>query len=593
MTRVFHIVTHGLSANVLMRGQLRYLREQGFDVAVIASPGPELDALRDREGVEVFAVPMEREIAPLADLRALVALTRLLAHERPALVNASTPKGGLLGSMAAFLAGVPIRIYTLRGLRLETTRGWKRRVLATTERVAAACAHEVLCVSESLRARTEELRLVPRRKTKVLARGSSNGVDAGRFSPVPAVARALRERLGIGARPVVGFVGRLARDKGIDDLAAAFESLRTTRRDLVLLFVGDDDPGDPISPALRERLRADPSVVITGFIDDVAPYYGVMDVVAFPSRREGFPNVPLEAASAGVPVVGVRATGTVDAVVDGETGAIVPPDDPAALARALAVYLDDRDLRARHGGAARRRVEEWFTNERVWSALAARYREWLRIANGRQRGPALAGKRALDIAVASVGLVACSPVLAATALALKLSLDGGSVLFRQPRPGRAGQIFEVVKFRTMTHARDERGELLPDDARLTRVGRLVRSLSLDELPQLLNVVRGEMSLVGPRPLLVRYLDRYSEEQARRHEVLPGITGYAQIHGRNAVDWERRFALDVWYVDHWSLWLDLQILAATLQLVLRREGVSEEGQATMTEFTGSAWPEVRA
>jgi lipopolysaccharide/colanic/teichoic acid biosynthesis glycosyltransferase len=145
----------------------------------------------------------------------------------------------------------------------------------------------------------------------------------------------------------------------------------------------------------------------------------------------------------------------------------------------------------------------------------------------------------------------------------------------------------------MTHARDERGELLPDDARLTRIGRLVRSLSLDELPQLFNVVRGEMSLVGPRPLLVRYLDRYTEEQARRHEVLPGITGYAQIHGRNAVDWDRRFALDVWYVDHWSLWLDLEILAATLQIVLRREGVSEEGQATMTEFTGASWPEVRA
>ena len=163
---------------------------------------------------------------------------------------------------------------------------------------------------------------------------------------------------------------------------------------------------------------------------------------------------------------------------------------------------------------------------------------------------------------------------------------GRPVFFRQPRPGRQGRVFELIKFRTMTQARDAQGHLLPDAQRLTRFGRWLRSTSLDELPEVLNVLRGEMSLVGPRPLLVQYLDRYSPEQARRHEVLPGLTGWVQVKGRNALTWEEKFRLDVWYVDHRSLWLDLRILALTVWHVLRRHGVSAPGAATMPEFMGS-------
>jgi lipopolysaccharide/colanic/teichoic acid biosynthesis glycosyltransferase len=163
---------------------------------------------------------------------------------------------------------------------------------------------------------------------------------------------------------------------------------------------------------------------------------------------------------------------------------------------------------------------------------------------------------------------------------------GPPVFFRQLRPGLHGRPFRVVKFRTMADARDARGGLLPDAARLTAVGRVLRATSLDELPQLWNVLRGELSLVGPRPLLMQYLPRYSPEQARRHDVLPGVTGWAQVHGRNALSWEDKFALDVWYVDHWSPWLDLRILAATLLHVARREGISQPGHATMPEFLGT-------
>jgi sugar transferase EpsL len=194
-------------------------------------------------------------------------------------------------------------------------------------------------------------------------------------------------------------------------------------------------------------------------------------------------------------------------------------------------------------------------------------------------------KRSLDVLGAAVGLVVLSPLFLVVAIAVRL-VHGRPVLFRQTRPGRYGVPFELCKFRTMTDRRGPDGELLPDADRLTRLGRFLRHTSLDELPELLNVLRGDMSLVGPRPLLVEYLPLYSVEQARRHEVRPGITGWAQVNGRNAQTWADRFRLDVWYVDHANFTLDLEILGRTLATVLRREGISEADHATKENFTGN-------
>jgi len=191
-------------------------------------------------------------------------------------------------------------------------------------------------------------------------------------------------------------------------------------------------------------------------------------------------------------------------------------------------------------------------------------------------------KRVFDVVVSAIALVALAPVMGLIALAIWRTM-GRPVLFRQVRPGLHGKPFVMYKFRTMRDLRDAEGKLLPDEMRLTPFGRWLRATSLDELPELVNVLRGEMSLVGPRPLLMEYLERYTPEQARRHEVKPGITGWAQIHGRNNLSWDERFKLDVWYVDNWSLWLDLKILWRTLWLVLRREGISAQGHATMPRF----------
>jgi lipopolysaccharide/colanic/teichoic acid biosynthesis glycosyltransferase len=197
-------------------------------------------------------------------------------------------------------------------------------------------------------------------------------------------------------------------------------------------------------------------------------------------------------------------------------------------------------------------------------------------------------KRLFDFFVVAVAAPLWLPLLAVVALWVRIKL-GSPVFFRQKRPGKNAQIFEMIKFRTMTDARDPGGQLLPDAVRLTRFGKFMRSASLDELPELLNVLRGDMSLVGPRPLMVQYLPRYTARQARRHEVTPGITGLAQVKGRNALSWEEKFAWDVRYVETWSLWLDLKILLLTVKTVFVREGISAQGDATMPEFNPSSTP----
>jgi sugar transferase EpsL len=195
-------------------------------------------------------------------------------------------------------------------------------------------------------------------------------------------------------------------------------------------------------------------------------------------------------------------------------------------------------------------------------------------------------KSFIDKILVALGIILISPILILVAILVRTNL-GSPILFSQQRPGHQGQPFKMYKFRTMTDQRDAQGELLPDANRLTPFGKLLRSTSLDELPELLNVLKGDMSLIGPRPLLMRYLDRYTSTQARRHEVKPGITGWAQVNGRNSIDWEKKFELDVWYVDNLSFLLDCKILFLTFQKVFKKEGISQTGQATMQEFMGSS------
>jgi lipopolysaccharide/colanic/teichoic acid biosynthesis glycosyltransferase len=384
----------------------------------------------------------------------------------------------------------------------------------------------------------------------------------------------LRNTVGLPASGfTIGFVGRFTRDKGIADLIAAFHAVRATH-DTSLLLVGDFEGGDPVSPELRQQIENDPQIIQTGFVEDPTPYYFLMDVLVLPTLREGFPTVALEAQAAGKPVVTTTATGAVDSIIDGVTGIHVPPQDPQRLQAAIETLMRDPDLARRMGAAGRERVLAEYDQRRVWSLAMEFYRTMQRSAT-RQRGLVLFAKRVFDYLLSGGLLIALAPLIACVALLIRM-LEGAPVIFKQQRLGRRGKEFEILKFRTMTPG--------PDPA-VTRLGAWLRTLSLDELPQLWNVLRGEVSLVGPRPLLPQYRDRYDAEQFRRHNVLPGITGWAQVNGRNAIGWEEKFKLDVWYVDHWSLWLDAKILFLTVIKVFRREGISQPGHEGAAEFMG--------
>jgi glycosyltransferase involved in cell wall biosynthesis len=277
---------------------------------------------------------------------------------------------------AAWLAGVPIRIYTLRGLRLETARGLKRWMLYLTERVACACAHRVICVSPSLRERAVDLKLVSARKAVVLGAGSSNGIDVNRFIPTAARserAAEIRRELNLDGGQVIGYVGRFTRDKGVPELVAAFDKVRQDYGNASLLLIGTYESGDALDATVRARIDAGDGIVAIPFQPDIAPYYLAMDFFVLPSYREGFPNTVLEAQAAERPVVTTTATGAVDSIVDGETGIAVPVGDSDGLAEAIGKLLSDASLARRMGRAGGERVKREFRQEVVWGELVGLY----------------------------------------------------------------------------------------------------------------------------------------------------------------------------------------------------------------------------
>ncbi|MBN1460716.1 MAG: sugar transferase [Armatimonadetes bacterium] len=575
---VMHIVTASATTG-LMRRQLGFLREAGFKVTVVASPGESIDRIAAEERVAKATVPMEREISLLRDLHSLWLLWRLIRRERPTLVNVGTAKAGLLAGLVARLCRVPCRVYTLHGLRLETLAGWKRALLTGTERIACRCAHRVLCVSESVQRRAAELDLCRAPRSLFLGAGSFNGVDTQHFAPTPekkTSAAALRRELGLSPdTPVIGFVGRFVRDKGISELVEAYQLVRRQFPETRLLLMGNWESGDPVPEEARAFIETDPGVIFTGHVADPSAHYQVMDLLALPTYREGFPTVALEASASAKPIVATYATGAVDAVVDGTTGLLVEIGHAKQLADAFIKLIEQPELAQRMGAAGRERVLKHFTTERVCRALAQFY-ESLLVENGaamagiweavRRPWFQRAAKRVCDLLGAVLLLAATGPLMALTALALWAKM-GSPVLFRQRRAGRHGKPFTLLKFRTMTQARGEQGLLLPDADRRHLLGDVLRRFSIDELPQIWNIVKGEMSLVGPRPLLVEYLPAYTAREQLRHAVRPGLTGYAQIRGRQTLLFSSRLELDAWYVEHWSLGLDFRVFVRTVPKLL--------------------------
>lgn len=374
--KVAQVATVAISVTNLMKGWPNFLREQGFEVHTVCSPGPGLDEFARREGIRTaHTIEIARRISPLADLVSLWRLYRLFRRERFALVHSSTPKGGFLGMLAAWLARTPARVYTLRGLPLASTRGLKRRILWLCDWLTMRAAHRVTAISASLRDEAVELGLAPPGRIIVVNRGSSNGIDVERFTRrAPAPQSEARQRWNIPPEAlVIGYAGRIVRDKGIVELHAAWQRVRAQVPGTMLLLLGDPEPEDPVPPEVLESLRADERVRMPGWQSDMVLGFEAMDLLALPTYREGFGNVLLEANAMGLPVIATDISGCRDAVADGETGILVPPRDAEALAAAILTLVRDGALRARMGTAGRARVERDFRPEVIWRGLLEVY----------------------------------------------------------------------------------------------------------------------------------------------------------------------------------------------------------------------------
>lgn len=664
MRKVAHVCTSGISHKIL-GDKLTLLHQAGYDVTFISSGDGLNETIREGYPFQWRDIPMSRTIRPLRDLKSIWQMRKLFKRERYDIVHTHTAKAGLIGRVAAKLAGVPTIIHTSHGLPFyEGQARGPHTIYKLLERAAARFCDALASQNREDIAALQ--RLAPWRSVYF----EGNGVDLAKLDKAAsnALARLNAKDLkrAYGIREDVPLLLMAARFEPVKDHALLLDAISQAKQAGKLCWVTALAGQGPLEQEVRKRIEEEgleDDIVLIGQQSPLVPWLLIADAVTLTSEKEGIPRSLMEAMAYGKPVVATDVLGTRELVVSigreanaggadfatavdaanavnavnatnaanaantantanaanaantsasavsvaipavaaklaaagslgasqpEATGELVPYRDASALFEALHRMMSDQELRIALGAAGRRRIESQFTESLVVERIGAIYSE---TAARKARAGSRFGagrrfvKRAVDLLVSIPAVLLLLPVIAATALAVRLRL-GSPVLFRQQRPGRYGNPFVLFKFRTMTSGKDSQGNELPDELRLTSFGKLLRKLSLDELPQLLNVIRGEMSLIGPRPLLMEYMDLYTPEQARRHEVRPGITGWAQINGRNALTWEDKFRLDVWYVDHQSLWLDCRIALMTVIKVVKREGIQQEGQATVRKFAGS-------
>lgn len=378
--RLLHVTTVPKSL-VFLTGQVQFMTSRGFEIEYASSPGPQLQEFAQREGVSAHAIPMPRRITPVLDIVAVLRIAAVIRGFRPHIVHAHTPKGGLLGTLAASLSGTAVRVYHMRGFPAATASGLRRWLLLRSEQVSCRLAHRVLCVSPSLRDVAIAFRVCPPVKAKVLCDGveATTLFDPDRVSTGPDV----RRELGIppDAR-VLGFVGRVVRDKGFPELWQAWQRVCAEFHTARLLIVGEYEDEDPIPARIRHSVIEDPRVHFVPVVPRtrMPEMYSAMDALALPTFREGLPTVLLEAAAMRIPVVATRVTGCVDAVRHGENGTLVPPGDAEALASAIKELFADDALRRRFGWAGREWILQTFRSEVMWELLLQEYGSLLRAA---------------------------------------------------------------------------------------------------------------------------------------------------------------------------------------------------------------------
>lgn len=378
MYKLIRVTTVPRSLAVFCRGQLRELREQdGYEVVAVSSPGPELDEVGLREGVATHGVAMRRRMSPLRDLRSLWGLVRVFRRERPVMVHSMTPKAGLLSMMAAWLCRVPVRVHTFTGLVFPTATGLTQKILILTDRLTCACATHIIPEGEGVRQDLIKYRIT-RKNLRVLGHGNVRGIDLAHYSPdAPGVTEAAATLRHEGVLTFV-FVGRLVGDKGINELVEAFSAINREFPATRLVLVGPEESAlDPLRPETVAEIDRNPAIDAVGRQDDVRPWLAASDALVFPSYREGFPNVVIEAGAMGLPSVVTDINGSREIILDGKNGLIVPPRDCAALQRAMRRLLTDGSLRAYLAANARPMVASRYEQGDVRRCLKEFYKEIL------------------------------------------------------------------------------------------------------------------------------------------------------------------------------------------------------------------------
>jgi lipopolysaccharide/colanic/teichoic acid biosynthesis glycosyltransferase/glycosyltransferase involved in cell wall biosynthesis len=582
--KVLQVTATDVTVKKLLLPLIDRLNTEGYQVHITCSEGDYISELRAK-GYLVHTITIERRINPVSNLKSLWRLYRLMKKERFDIVHVHTPVAAALGRVAAWAARVPVVIYTAHGFYFHDNMSrWARRLVIWLEKLLCRMTHLVFTQSQEDAINAVKEGICSEDRVMYIG----NGVDIGSFTADPREARK-----NLGFRPqdkVVGFVGRLVSEKGILELIEAMRPVVRTIPEAKLLIVGDklDSDRDRKTKQVISNLRAQDDlanhILFTGLIDEVPRAMAAVDLFVLPSHREGMPRTIIEAMASSKPVVATNIRGCREEVVPGLTGLLVPVNDPAALATAIISLLSDPKLARQMGDEGRRRASELFDERVVLDRQVRAYEEvaMKRLASQassekvlHQNRVQLWSKRVIDIVLSSLSLAFLFlPFLVIAAL---IKIDSpGPVLFLQERAGKNGRAFRILKFRTMIDGAVNHGlgfNIAKDDPRLTRVGNSLRNWGIDELPQLINVLRGEMSIVGPRPALCYQAKRYDDFQRQRLLFRPGITSLAVVCGRNLLSWRERIKLDVSYIKNWSLWEDFKIIFRTLWVVLvSRRGI---------------------
>lgn len=586
--RVLHIVGNsafgGGSIIILRLAQLAH--NQGWHVDVLCTD-PRFQEELQRAGIGVVDLGVIwRDIRPIRDLRGLHRLYRFLKRNPYDLVHTHTSKAGFVGRLAAHVAGIRSICHSVHGFAFhEASPPNEIRFYALLERLAARWCGRIITVSEFHRQWALRLGIGDERKVVAIP----NGIPLER---VTTAADRERVRASLGAAPddvVLVTIGRLAAQKGIEYLLQAMTAVaRGTERNVLLWLPGDG----PLRPELEQMARdlaISDRVRFPGFRNDVGALLAASDIAVLPSLREGLSIALLEAMAAGKPIVATTIGSNHEVTCEGEAALLVPPGDPQCLALAITQLIAEPLQAQRLAASARKIYLHRYTEPFMWKLYETEYRALAEeaAASACTTWWQAAAKRATDVAVAAVGLAVLSPLMLLLAAAVRAT-SPGPALFRQARLGKNGVPFQILKFRTMiVNAPDLRN---PDgsaftgaqDARVTPLGRWLRLSSLDELPQLINVLRGDMSLVGPRPDQPDQLRFYTPEEKARLLVKPGITGLAQLSGRNHIPWIERKQMDLEYVKKRSLLLDFMILLRTIPAVLVARGVHGKEQRASSQ-----------